>query len=250
MTAPKLTVEFEGEVFTPDPAEPFGIGRDADLNLGQNQFLHRRLLRLEYAHGFWWLANVGSSMSATVSDPNTGTQAWLGPGARLPVANSELTVTFTAGPCVYELVIRNPEPMWQDTAEMPALAGDTTLSALPLTASQKLLILSLAEPMLRREGTAVVLIPSNAEAAERLGWNLTRFNRKLDNVCDKLDRLGVDGMRGGVRSHATNRRSRLIEWAVATGVVTAADLPLLGDPPPDDDDDFLYPDWTPGGKGA
>ena len=29
------------------------------------------------------------------------------------------------------------------------------------------------------------------------GWSMTTFNRKLDNVCDKLDKLGVAGLRGG-----------------------------------------------------
>ncbi len=81
--------------------------------------------------------------------------------------------------------------------------------------------------MLRREGTALSEIPSSAQAARRLGWALTRFNRKLDNVCDKLDRLGVSGLRGGPGAHATNRRARLVEYAVSSRLVTAADLPLL-----------------------
>lgn len=55
--------------------------------------------------------------------------------------------------------------------------------------------MALAEPMLRREGTGFSAIPSSAAAAKTLGWALTRFNRKLDNVCDKLDRVGVAGLR-------------------------------------------------------
>lgn len=61
------------------------------------------------------------------------------------------------------------------------------------TDSQKALIVALAEPMLRRDGTGFSAIPSSADAARTLGWALTRFNRKLDNVCDKLDRVGVAG---------------------------------------------------------
>jgi hypothetical protein len=70
-------------------------------------------------------------------------------------------------------------------------------------------------------------MPSSAEAAARLGWTMTRFNRKLDNVCDKLDRAGVKGLRGGSGGLATNRRARLVEYAVASRLVTAADLDLL-----------------------
>ena len=109
----------------------------------------------------------------------------------------------------------------------PATVGQSTIGDVPLTLSQKLMILALAEPVLRREGTGMSELPTSAQAAERLGWTLTRFNRKLDNVCDKLDRIGVPGMRGGVRSYATNRRVRLVEHALAARLVTREDLPLL-----------------------
>ena len=93
--------------------------------------------------------------------------------------------------------------------------------------SQKLLILALAEPMLTREGSGMSSVPTSAQASERLGWQLTKFNRKLDNVCDKLDRLGVRGLRGGPGKLASNRRARLVEHAVFSRLVTAEDLPLL-----------------------
>ena len=96
-----------------------------------------------------------------------------------------------------------------------------------LTASQKVLIVALAEPMLRREGTGTSAIPSSKQAAARLGWEITRFNRKLDNVCDKLDRRGVRGLRGGPGQLAVNRRARLVEHAVASRLVTPGDLALL-----------------------
>ena len=105
--------------------------------------------------------------------------------------------------------------------------GRRTIGDVPLTLSQRLMILALAEPVLRREGTGMSEMPTSAQAAERLGWTLTRFNRKLDNVCDKLDRIGVPGMRGGVRAYATNRRVRLVEHAIAARLVTRDDLPLL-----------------------
>jgi len=84
--------------------------------------------------------------------------------------------------------------------------------------------------MLLREGTGMSDIPTSVNAAKRLGWATTRFNRKLDNVCDKLDRVGVQGLRGGVRSYATNRRARLVEYAIAARIATRFDLPLLDQP--------------------
>ena len=99
--------------------------------------------------------------------------------------------------------------------------GDT------LTLSQKQLLVALAEPLLRRDGTGMSAIPSSADAAARLGWTVTRFNRKLDNVCDKFDRIGVPGMRGGAGGSATNRRARLVEHVIASRLVGKADLALL-----------------------
>jgi len=63
---------------------------------------------------------------------------------------------------------------------------------------------------------------------------MTTFNRKLDNVCEKLDKLGVEGLRGGRGKLATNRRARLVEYAVATRLVSTDDLVLLdtADDPP------------------
>ena len=92
---------------------------------------------------------------------------------------------------------------------------------------RSLLILALAEPMLNREGSGMSSVPTSAQASKRLGWQLTKFNRKLDNVCDKLDRNGVRGLRGGPQKLAVNRRARLVEHAVASRIVAADQLPAL-----------------------
>jgi hypothetical protein len=224
--SPSVTVDFEGETYDLIPGQPFDIGREADLTLDDNPYLHRRFLRVVYEHGLWWLVNTGTRISATVSDPRSGTQAWLAPGARLPIIFGETSVMFTAGPCTYEFTLRNDEPAWQENPLVTGLAGETTMGAITFTRSQKQLILALAEPMLKRDG-GVATVPSSADAARRLGWTQTRFNRKLDNVCDKLDRVGVRGVRGGLAAHATNRRVRLVEYAVSSGLVTPVDLALL-----------------------
>ncbi|WP_368497794.1 hypothetical protein [Herbiconiux sp. A18JL235] len=224
------SVEFCGEWFTLDPARPFEIGREADLDIDDNQYLHRRFLQIANVDGMWWLSNVGSRLSATVSDASRTMQAWLAPGARMPIVFGLTTVVFTAGPTSYEFTVHTSAPTFVDLTPVPDASGATTVGAVTFTASQKLLILALAETMLRREGTGTSEIPSSQAAAERLGWALSRFNRKLDNVCDKLSRSGVEGLRGGVGALATNRRARLVEYAVLSRLVTKADLPLLDQP--------------------
>lgn len=223
----ELAIEFCGEWFRPTPGEPFDIGREGDLAIDDNRYLHRRFLRITSEEDIWWLNNVGSLVAATVSDSRGGVQSWLPPGNRLPLVLPSTSVVFTAGPTTYELVMSLTDaPYAEVRAEDPG-TGDTTIGAVQFTISQKQLIVSLAEPMLRREGTGLSEIPSTADAARRLGWATTRFNRKLDNVCEKLSRLGVKGLHGGPGGAATNRRARLVEHAVASRIVTAEDLVLL-----------------------
>ncbi len=222
-----IQIEFCGEWFMPDPLRPFDIGRDGDLQVDDNPYLHRRFLTLELLDDMWWLANVGSQLSATVSDRTGALQAWLAPGARLPMVFSDTTVLFTAGPTTYELTVVNDEASFAMSEVGTSENGETTIGPVTLTPSQKLLIIALAEPLLRREGTSISSIPSSKEAAARLGWEQTRFNRKLDNVCDKLDRRGIRGLRGGVGQLAVNRRARLVEHAVATRMVIPEDLRFL-----------------------
>lgn len=234
----EITVEFAGEYFSPTPEEPFYVGRQGDLELDDdNLFLHRRFLEISHTDGLWWLSNVGARLTATVTDSSGGVNAWLAPGARLPIVFEQTTVVFTAGPVTYEFTIHSKAPTLRIDARDEADDGQSTIGHVPLTARQKLLILALAEPALKRDGTGVSEIPSSAQAAARLGWTNTRFNRKLDNVCDKFDRIGVQGMRGGQGKLAMNRKARLVEYAVSSRLVTREDLALLDIPIDDLDED-------------
>jgi hypothetical protein len=225
-----LVVDFCGELYRPDPGGVFGIGREGDLEVDDNPYLHRRFLEISHVDGIWWLSNVGSLLSATVADVSGGLQAWVVPGARIPLVFGHTNVIFTAGSTTYEFAVHVRTPAFRQQAnpeEDGGGAGETTIGPITFTESQKAVIVALAEPMLRRDGTGLSSIPTSAAAARRLGWPLTKFNRKLDNVCDKLDRVGVVGLRAGGGKLATNRRARLVEHAVSSHLVTAEDLVLL-----------------------
>jgi hypothetical protein len=62
-------------------------------------------LQIARYDGIWWLSNVGSRLSATVADGSGGMQAWLSPGARMPLVFSHTNVIFTAGPTTYEFAV-------------------------------------------------------------------------------------------------------------------------------------------------
>jgi hypothetical protein len=222
-----LGIDFCGEWHEPQDDEVFTIGREGQLEIDDNPYLHRKFLQIARYDGIWWLSNVGSMISATVADASGGMQAWISPGARIPLVFARTRIVFTAGPTTYEFDIHLKTPSFRHEARDHQSVGETTIGPVVFTESQKALIVALAEPMLRRDGTGYSALPSSAEAAKRLGWSLTRFNRKLDNVCDKLDRAGVIGLRGGTGRVASNRRTRLVEHAVTSHLVTVNDLPLL-----------------------
>ena len=226
----QLTVEFCGEEFPLHEDDTFTIGRDADLVVDEdNAYLHRRLVELRHEAGFWWITNVGSRLSVTVSGEVGTLQSWIGPGSRLPVVLPRIAVLFTAGDTTYEVNITCDLPTFESFNVTGREGGDATLGAVELTTSQFRLVLALAENTLRRAGTGASDLPTNAKAAERLGWTITAFNRKLDNVCDKYSRAGVRGLRGGAGQLATNRRARLVEYAVAAKIVRPDHLQLLDD---------------------
>ena len=225
-----LRLEFAGEWHVLPVEKSFTIGRDGDLEIDDNPYLHRRFLELAFHDGLWWLANVGVRLAATVSSAGGAVQSWLSPGARMPLVFERNVVVFTAGPVTYELNLHVEAAPYDVSRQVDAsMSGEETVMPVSFTKMQKQLIVALAEPMLRREGVSMNELPSSNDAAQRLGWGMSKFNRKLDNVCDKLDRMGVQGLRGGPGKLATNRRARLVEYAVTSQVVTRADLALLDD---------------------
>lgn len=227
MTDDILTVDFAGEIFTVAPGEDFTIGRDGDLAIDDNPYLHRIFLTAAHAEGLWWVTNVGSRLAAYLTDASGIMRSSLAPGARSPLVFPQSLLTFTAGSTAYEIILQVAATEYVAQSHRLPASGDTTITPTAFTESQQLCILALAEPLLKRVGTGSADVPSAVAAARRLGWTQTRFNRKLDNVCDKLMAAGVGGLRGEVGASAANRRLQLVEYAVSTLLVTRDDLPLL-----------------------
>jgi hypothetical protein len=223
-----LRVEFCGEWHDLDPTSPFIVGREGDLTIDDNPYLHRRFLEVANRDGLWWLANQGSQLAATVSDRDGRFQAWLAPGAQVPVVFESMAVRFTAGSTAYEVGLHLDAPPFDAVpTDDDQIDGSTTLGRVSLAGEQLVLVVALAEPVLRADGVGRARVPTSAEAAARLGWPLTKFNRKLDNVCQKLKRAGVRGLHGEAGNLASDRRARLVEYALAVRMVTAEDLALL-----------------------
>ena len=209
------------------PGEEFTIGRCGNLVIDDNPYLHRNFLAIRHDGKIWWIHNVGSRIPARLSDVNRLIESTLTPGSAMPLVFESMLLTFHAGNTSYELEISLASAVYQTVVISEDNGGETTLGETQFTHSQLLVILALAEPVLRRAGVGAWQIPSAVEAAQRLGWTQTRFNRKLDNVCDKLDKAGVRGLHGGPTSQAHSRRANLVDWAVSSRLVTADHLPAL-----------------------
>ena len=229
MAGPELKIDFAGEVHELSSDDTLEFGRGADLNIDSNPFLHRRVGRFEHKSGLWFLSNVGRSIHLVVVDSDTLSQATVAPGREIALTFLPATVRFRAGRSTYEILVEG-EGAKSDLAAQPSKSFDTvTASNIPMTPSQRLLVLALAEPTLRGP-TAGLQIPANKQAAARLNWSITKFNRKLDNVCAKLTKAGVAGLHGAPGSLAANRRRALVEFALQSGMVTTDDLDLLDEP--------------------
>ena len=234
MTDAGVKVLFCGEEFPVVAGRLLTIGRCGDVEIDDNPFLHRTFLVILQQGGFWWLSNVGSTLTATIADDTGLVQAWLAPGARIPLARSRTLVWFTAGPTTYDFEVLVDQPAFVPVAVDPFEqdhCGEMTVGRVSFTPDQKLLMVALCEGSLSRSRPGSSQIPSSAAAAERIGWTLTRFNRKLDNVCQKLADAGTRGLHGGIGRLASNRKTRLVEHALATQLVTAGDLYLLEERP-------------------
>jgi hypothetical protein len=225
-----LRIEFCGEWFVAEPTHDFFVGRESDLVIDDNPYLHRHFLKLSVDRGLWWLTNTGKLLSATVTDSTGLIQAWLAPGAGLPIVFPELTVMFTAGPTTYDFTIHSDDDYFGAVIGSGATLGSTTIDPIALTPSQRLLVIALCEHVLRRDRAGRVELPQNSAVASRMGWPITTFNRKLDSICERLDNAGVQGLRGARGQLANKRRERLIEYAIASRMVSQEDLALLDAP--------------------
>lgn len=227
MTSGGLVVDFAGELHEVDPARVFTIGRGGDLAIEDNPYLHRVFVEFRHRNGLWWVSNVGARIAAHLTDDRRILRTTLSPGASSPLVFARTFLTFVAATTSYEIELACSGAVYEAAPHRIDSGGETTIGDVAFTESQLLAVLAIAEPLLRRVGTGAAEVPASSEAAHRLGWTQTRFNRKLDNICDKLTAAGVRGLRGEAGALAANRRLRLAEYAVSTLMVSPRDLPLL-----------------------
>jgi hypothetical protein len=240
VTDANLHVDFIGEDTTVAPGSELTFGRQADLHIDDNRHLHRVLGRFWSRGDAWWLTNEGRSITIQIADADSRSSVQLAPGSEIALSFPNSVLRFRAGVTDYEVAVHVPDrgaadvvdddddPLDADDDE----AGETiALGDIMITDEQRLLLLALAEGTLRDPHSNDEL-PTNRAVARRLGWSITKFNRKLDNLCERFTKLGVGGLRGSIDQLATDRRRRLVEHAIESGLIARSQLDRL---PPEPD---------------
>ena len=209
--AASLTVRFLGETF--HPTDDLTFGRESELVIDDNSYLHRRAGRFRLRDGTWWLENLGSRLRLTMASSD-GSLIDLQPGASSPLLGMGGEVSLTAGPTRYELSYEldgNQLP-WKDTHQLSDKGVDTMTYGTILTPRELDFVVVLAQGRLTgRLGP----LPSHGEIAEIWGVSRKTVDNTLQRLRAKLRKQKI----GYVQSSET-----LVEYLVTQGLVTLDDL--------------------------
>jgi hypothetical protein len=226
-----LHIFFIDELTVAAPGDVVTFGRSADIELDEaNQYMHRTVGTFFSQDNVWWLANKSRHAQLTLIG-STGRVAKLPPEAVSALTEPTGLLRFEAGPSTYELGWTLPDqaplmPPGTDDEDSPVDAT-TQFGVVPLNAEQRLLLVALSERCLQDSSTPTSDLPANAAVAHRLGWTGKKLDRKLDYLCARLSSEGVRGLRGEKGFEAIDRRSRLVDHVISSGMVRPEDLELL-----------------------
>jgi hypothetical protein len=214
----------------------FEVGESEGLTFGRSQRttlcldpadlgISRVAGSLEADAGVWWLVNKSTVRPLEVVD-DVGIRTVLPPGRRLAVT-APITVIVEGAMRRHALTIDLPEAArgssGGDPFSAPGLEGNPTRAAseVSITSADKLALVALfsgyLEPFPRYDPHP----KSYADAAARLAWPRTTLVKRVEYMRTRLTNAGVPNLLG------ENALQHLAEWALATGLVSRADLALL-----------------------
>lgn len=233
----ELHLFFIDELTVADPGDVVTFGRSGDIEVDEaNQYMHRIVGTFFDQDNVWWLTNNSKHGNLTLVGEG-GRLTRLPPEAVTALIEPTGTVGFDSGPSAYELgwVLPGKDPLMppmsasdgDDTEVLPD--ATTQFGVVSLNQEQKQLLVALSERTLRDPTAPTSDLPANASVAHSLGWSAKKLDRKLDYLCARLASEGVRGLRGEKGFEAIDRRSRLVEHAMASGMISSADLEIIGE---------------------
>ncbi|MEM8924501.1 MAG: hypothetical protein AAGD35_13450 [Actinomycetota bacterium] len=208
---PALTISFVGETYRPERQLTFG--RQAELSLDENSYLHRRAGRFRLRDDTWWLENLGGRLRLTMVSSD-GSLLDLQPGSSSPLLGDSGEISLTAGPTRYaiEYRLQKVQMAVTDSASFRVAGADTATYGPILTPRELDFVVVMAQGRLTgRLGP----IPSHGEIAEIWGVSAKTVDNTLQRLRAKLRSQNINT----VTSSET-----LIEYLVTQGLVSLADL--------------------------
>lgn len=209
--APRLTVRFVGEEYR--PTRELMFGRDAELALDDNSYLHRQAGRFRLRDNTWWLENVGKRLRLTMVSAD-GSVIDLNPSGSSPLLGTSGEVSLTAGPTRYEIEyqLERAQLDWEVTTPVVAVGTDTITFGPILTPRELDFVVVLAQGRLTgRLGP----LPSHEEIADIWGVSPKTVDNTLQRLRTKLRNNNV---------HFVQSTETMVEYLVTQGMVTLADL--------------------------
>lgn len=206
-----LTVRFVGETY--NPLSELVFGREAELSLDENTYLHRQAGRFQARDSVWWLENLGSRLRLTMVSSD-GSVLDLQPGGSSPLLGTAGEVSLTAGPTRYEIgyMLQQPQRELPDTGSQARSGVDTITYGVILTPRERDFAVVLAQNRLTgRLGP----LPTHGEIAEIWGVSAKTVDNTLQRLRAKLRKQNLRS----IQSTET-----LVEYLVTQGLVTMADL--------------------------
>lgn len=228
----QLYLEFCGQELILEPSQSLTFGRCGDLVIDDNPYMHRVVGRFHNTGGVWWLKNRSRRQPVELKDVSGPSSVVLAPGRSVSVLYGEFTCRFSAGPTPYEISGALESYEWEKDifgTDVVDAVETVDWGRVELNDDQRLLLTVLCEQYLVDPAAIDAPVIPNRVAAYRLGWSITKFNRKLDHLCEKLQRAGVSGVRGDVGGNAMDRRRRLVDHALTSALVDIDDLVMIGD---------------------
>lgn len=207
----ELTVRFVGEIYRPTTELTFG--RQADLTLDENNFLHRRAGRFRHREDTWWLENLGGRLRLTMVSSD-GSLLDLQPGSSSPLLGDSGEVSVTAGPTRYtmEYELQRIQMAVTDSVSFRVSGADTMTYGPILTPRELDFVVVMAQGRLTgRLGP----IPSHGEIAEIWGVSAKTVDNTLQRLRTKLRNQNI---------HSITSSETLIEYLVTQGLVSMVDL--------------------------
>lgn len=254
MTTTDVTIRHQGEtsVLGPDQSLTFGRtvegesgcegdGSTPHLALADDPALHARAGLLRALSDGWVLENTGRWLHLRLLEVNGGGRTEVAPGRSLRVPWPRCRVEIATGNQVsgFELETAADPADGSGRAGPPAVGGDTEQGlALARGTGYFRALVALCEPQLRRPGTTGVATAAeiartlNRSDSEAERVTAKAVERRLAHVRQRVG-IGGDDPRGVSAAGLEVRDAAhlLVDLALRTGTVTAADLDLITAPP-------------------